>query len=190
MATPTPLKPAEPAGLTLQKVRRTSRTRRRRTWKLTLLYLLIVAAGVAAAVWAYHHFQPAVLTHPDFDDAAVSGAPEVEERYGYSALTVDEGYQVYLCGVPANDGETVELFLTNPEDNTVWFRCEILDADGQVLASSGVLRPGEYLPSLTLSEPLTERETPVTVRVVSYEPDTWRSRGNVNLNLTLYKDFS
>ena len=43
---------------------------------------------------------------------------------------------------------------------------------------------------MALSRPLTQRETPVTVRIVAYEPDTWRSRGNVNLNLTLYLDFS
>lgn len=189
MAIPTPLKPVDTTGLRLQDVRAASRTRRRRTGKLVLLYLLIVAIGVAAAVWAYHYFQPTVLTHPDFDTSAVSGAPEVAPEYGYSTLTVDEGYSVLLCGVPANDSETVDLYLTNPEDNTVWFRAEVLDADGAVLASTGVLRPGEYLPSVTLEEPLTERETAVTVRIVAYEPDTWRSRGNVNLNLTLYKDF-
>ena len=187
MATPTPLKPLESVELRLQDVRPTSRTRRRRTGKLILLYLLIIAAGVTAAVWAYVHFQPAVLTHPDVDAAAVSGTPEVAPEYGYSTLTVEEDYQVLLCGVPANDGQTVDFYLTNPQDNGVWFRAEVLDADGNLLASTGVLRPGEYLPSITLSDPLTERETAVTVRIVAYEPDTWRSRGNVNLNLSLYQ---
>lgn len=187
MAAPTPLKPIEAAELRLQNVRRSSRTRRKRTWSLIALYLLIAALGVAAAVWAYHHFQPAVLTHPDFEAAAVSGTPEVGPEYGYSELTVDENYRVKLCGVPANDGQTVDLYLTNPSDNGVWFRAEVLSSGGDVLASTGVLRPGEYLPSVTLSDPLTEQETAVTVRIVAYEPDTWRSRGNVNLNLILYK---
>ena len=119
----------------------------------------------------------------------MAGEPVVDERYGYSTLTVDEEYAVQLCGVPANDGQTVEWNLTNPADNGVWFRAEVLDEGGETLASTGVLRQGEYLPSVTLSRPLTDRETPVTVRIVAYEPDTWQSRGNVNLNLTIYKDF-
>lgn len=165
-------------------------TRRRRTAKLAALYAAIVLLGTVAALVSYKAFRPTALTHPDFEEAAVVGAPQVDERYGYSTLQVAEGYDVMLCGVPANDGQTVELNLTNPSSNTVWFRAEVLDDEGDVIAETGVLRQGEYLPSVTLAEPLAERETAVTVRVVAYEPDTWQSRGNVNLNLTLYLDFS
>ena len=173
-----------------QNISQVCTTHRRRTARLAALYLLIAAFGVAAAVWAYHYFQPAVLTHPDFDAAAVSGTPQVDERYGYSTLQVDEEYAVVLCGVPANDGQTVDFWLTNPEDNGVWFRAEVLSETGALIGSTGVLRQGEYLPSIALTEPLTERETPVTVRIIAYEPDTWQSRGNINLDLTLYLNFS
>ena len=184
------LTPETKAALRPQSVSEFCTTFRRRMIRLTILYLLIAALGAAAAVWAYHYFQPAVLTHPDFDTAAVSGAPEVEERYGYSTIRVDEEYRVMLCGVPANDGQNVEFYLTNPADNGVWFRAEVLHGDGGVIGSTGVLRQGEYLPAITLTEPLTERETAVTLRIVAYDPDTWQSRGNVNLNLTLYLNFS
>lgn len=177
-------------ALRLQNISQVCGTHRRRMLKLAVLYLLIVAFGVAAAVWSYRFFQPVVITHPDFDAAAISGAPTVDERYGYSTLQVDEDYSVMLCGVPANDGETVQLFLTNPADNGVWFRAEVIDGDGAVIGSTGVLRQGEYLPAITLSRPLTEQQTSVTIRIVAYEPDTWQSRGNVNLTLTLYLNFS
>ena len=182
--------PEVKTGLIPQKASPFCATHRRRTAKLAVLYLLIVAFGVATAVWAYHYFRPAVLTHPDFDVAAVSGAPQVDERYGYSTLQVDETYSVMLCGVPANDGQTVDFYLTNPEDNGVWLRAEVLSEDGRRIGSTGVLRQGEYLPSIALTELLTERETPVTLRIVAYEPNTWQSRGNINLNLTLYLNFS
>lgn len=174
----------------LQKVSGVCYTHRRRRLRLAVLYLSIIALGAAAAIWAYHHFQPVVFTRPDFDETAVAGAPQVEERYGYSALRVADDYTVKLCGVPANDGQTVEFYLTNPADNGVWFRAEVHSQAGDILGSTGVLRPGEHLPSITLSQPLTEQETPITIRVVAYEPDTWQSRGNVNLNLTLFKAFS
>ena len=165
-------------------------TRRRRTVRLAVLHAALAALAVAAAVGAYHFFQPAGFTHPDFDPAARPGAPEVAERYGYATLTVEEDYRVALCGVPANDGQTVALNLTNPSDNGVWLRAEVLNQAGELLASTGVLRQGEYLPGVTLARPLRQQETPVTVRVVAYEPDTWQSRGNVNLNLTLYRGFT
>ena len=179
------------AGAKTQNVSARQVTRRRRLAKLAALYLLIAAVGAGAAIWAYNYFQPVTLTHPDFDAAAVSGEPDVDsERYGYSTLQVDEGYAVALCGVPANDGQNIEFCLTNPSDNGVWLRAEVLDEEGNILGSTGVLRMGEYLPSIALSEPLTQQETPVTIRIIAYEPDTWRSRGNVNLNLTIYLNFS
>lgn len=95
-----------------------------------------------------------------------------------------------LCGVPANDGQTVELYLTNPADNEVWFRAEVLDGDGNLLGSTGVLRQNTHLPTVTLEQPLTEQETPVTIHIVAYEPDTWQSRGNINLNMTLYQNYA
>ena len=177
----------EAAGL--QAVAHHSATHRRRRTLLTLLYLGIVVLGVALGVWAYHHFQPAPFTHPDFDSAAVAGEPVVDERYGYSTLQVDQEYALRICGVPANDGQILELYLTNPAGNGVWFRAELLDQAGEVLYATGVLRQGQHLPTIALPQPLSDRETPITVRIVAYEPDTWQSRGNVNLNLTVYKDF-
>lgn len=187
---PTMTSPGVQIELRPQNISTVCVTRRKRVAKLTALYLLIVIFGVAAAVWSYRHFQPVAFTHPDFDAAAVTGTPQVSERYGYSALQVDEDYSIMLCGVPANDGQNIDFYLTNPAENDVWFRAEVLDAKGDVLAATGVLRQGEYLPTIALDTPLTERETAVTMRIVAYKPDTWQSRGNVNLNLTLYLDFS
>ena len=166
-----------------------ARTHGQRRTKHTALYAVLAVLIVASAVAAYFLFKPAQLGHPDFDPAAVSGEPAVDERYGYSTLQVDEEYRVMLCGVPANDGQTLELYLTNPADNGVWFRAELLDQAGEVLYATGVLRQGQHLPTIALPPPLSDRETPITVRIVAYEPDTWQSRGNVNLNLTIYKDF-
>ena len=98
---------------------------------------VFAAVGAGAAIWAYNYFQPVTLTHPDFDAAAVSGEPDVDsERYGYSTLQVDEGYAVALCGVPANDGQNIEFCLTNPSDNGVWLRAEVLDEEGNILSMS------------------------------------------------------
>lgn len=178
------------ADLQLQKGSETCGTHIRKRIRITVLFLLIIAAGIAAAAGAYRYFQPAVLTHPDFETAALAGEPQVDEqRYGYSTLEVNTEYSIMLCGVPANDGQNIYFYLTNPTENGVWFRAEFLNEAGDVLASTGVLKQGEYLPYITLDQPLTERETVMTVRVVAYEPHTWQSQGNINLNLTVYLDY-
>lgn len=190
MAVTTSTETRAAAELRPQRIQENCRTWKKRAWKIGGVYLLIAVIGVAAALGAFFHFQPAALTHPDFEAAAVAGAPQVDEKYGYSTLQVDEGYSVILCGVPANDGQTVELYLTNPADNEVWFRAEVLDGDGNLLGSTGVLRQNTHLPTVTLEQPLTEQETPVTIHIVAYEPDTWQSRGNINLNMTLYQNYA
>lgn len=181
---------AETMNLQVQRISHVCITRRKRGMKIGALFLLIIAVGIAAAVGAYRYFQPMALTHPDFEKNAVSGQPDVDEsRYGYSTLEVNTEYSIMLCGIPSNDGQNVYFYLTNPAENGVWFRAEILDEAGEILGSTGVLKQGEYMPCITLNHPLSERETVVTVHVIAYEPDTWQSAGNVNLNLTVYLDY-
>lgn len=176
---------ARPQNISARCVTARARTRRA---ALVCLALLALAAAAIAAAWLV--FRPGVFRRPDFEPAAVAGEPQVDERYGYSTLQVDQEYILRVCGMPANDGRTVEFQLTNPAESGVWFRAELLDGEGTLLASTGVLRPGEHLPALELAEPLTEEQTVVNLRVVGYEPHTWRSRGNVNLSLTLLRNFS
>jgi hypothetical protein len=130
-----------------------------------------------------------MFSRPDFDSSAQTGEPEVEEKYGYATLEIEDGYVVKVCGVPANDGQDVNFYLTNASDNTVWLRGEVLDENNRVLGSSGVIKPGEYLTSITMDEPLEDDTAQVKLRVIAYEPDTWQSRGNVSLQTTIYKNY-
>lgn len=155
-----------------------------------LFTLFILVLGLAAAGFSWHFCKPAAFVHPDFEEHAVAGTPTVDaEKFGFIPLEVGAGYQVLLCALPANDGQTVDFNFTNLADNSVWLRAEVRDKQGELLCSTGVLKQGEYLPSLTLNAPLAQRETPVTVRIIAYEPNKWTSRGNVNLDLVLYKDY-
>ena len=171
---------------TLQNRGKTCITARNRIIKRTILFVSTFVICAAAVVFSYVKFQPAIITHPDFDAAAIIGQPEVGEEYGYSTLTVRDGYRVQLCGAPAVNGQKVSFFLTNPKGNDIWLRAVVLGEDNEILASSGVLRQGEYLPELNMEQPLEKRSTPVTVKIISYVPNTWQSAGNINLQLNLY----
>lgn len=80
MAVTTSTETRAAAELRPQRIQENCRTWKKRAWKIGGVYLLIAVIGVAAALGAFFHFQPAALTHPDFETAAVAGAPQVDEE--------------------------------------------------------------------------------------------------------------
>jgi len=124
------------------------------------------------------------FTPPPFDPAAVSGFPDVPENLGFSPLQIEQGFTVYVCGsLTAAEGK-VPVYFTSPDTNTVLLRLQLLDGQNKILAESGLIRPGEYLSSLTLSE-TPDSSIPVTLKMIAYRPETYHSMGTAGLNTTL-----
>lgn len=117
---------------------------------------------------------------PAFDPAAVAGTPEVPEGLGYGELDVKGIYKVSVCGVVRPSGSKADVFLTNPVENTVWLKLRVLDAEGELLGETGLIRPGEYVQSVTLSR-VPEQGSAITMKVMSYEPQTYYSAGEAKL---------
>lgn len=123
---------------------------------------------------------------PSFEADAVVGAPEdVPENAGYTKI-YREGmtFSAYLCGgVTQENGEAV-VYFTSPEDNEAWIKLRICDEDGNILGESGLLRPGEYVRSVTLTEPVAAG-TPLKMKLMAYEPDTYFSLGSVTITTAM-----
>ena len=117
------------------------------------------------------------FTPPPFDPAAESGTPVVPEGLGYSELDC-QAYKVSLCGKLGADGT---VFLTNPKENAVWLKLRVLDEKGNILGETGLIRPGEYVRTLTLNGKV-KPGTPVTLKIMAYEPETYHSAGAAALN--------
>lgn len=192
-----------------------------------LLPVLAAVCALALAAMAYvlavsggEGREQGTFTPPPFDQSALPGTPAAMqdasgengqetaggpdhretaarlEKLGYSSLDA-VNYQVSVCGAPVlEDGKAI-LYLTNPETNQVWLKVRILDASGQILGESGLLRPGEYVESTELDmeavkaamEALDPSEKgtglPVTLRLMAYEPETYHSAGAVSLSTVL-----
>jgi len=116
---------------------------------------------------------------PPFDSAAVVGTPTVPDGLGYSELDC-QVYKVSLCGKLNADGN---IWLTNPESNEVWLKVRILDAKGNILGETGLVRPGEYVQTVALTT-IPKSGTPITLKIMAYEPDTYYSAGAASLNTT------
>ena len=148
-----------------------------------ILAALLCAVSLAVMAFALSRPQEPVkgeFTPPPFDSGAVAGVPAVPDGLGYSELDC-KVYKVSLCGNLTADGT---VYLTNPESNTVWLKVRVLDEKGSVLGETGLIRPGEYVQTVALTA-VPGSGTPVILKIMAYEPDTYYSAGSVALNTTL-----
>lgn len=146
-----------------------------------ILIVGIIATGIVAATRGNKKFTP-----PPFDKAAVSGVPEVEdESLGYATLALREGFIMHACSNPIVENGEAVVYFTADENNTVWVRLILMTEDGEQLGSTGLLRAGEYVRSITLSREISE-DMPIVMKFLSYEPETYYSQGSVDVNVTLH----
>ena len=64
---------------------------------------------------------------------------------------------------------------------------EILTANGTLLGETGLIRPGEYVKSVSLTSEV-EDGTAIKLKIMAYEPDTYYSAGSVTLNTILREE--
>ena len=120
---------------------------------------------------------------PAFDEDAVIGTPDVPDGLGWQELDA-KVYTVGVCGKFVVDGNSADVWLYNPDSNTVWLKVRVLDGNGNALGETGLIKPGEYVRSVTL-ETVPEAGTAITLKLMAYEPDTYYSAGSVALNTTI-----
>lgn len=155
---------------------------------------LIVAAavcvlallGMALALASGEQASPAAFTPPPFDERARSGTPEVPESLGWAELDA-QAFKASVCSVLAPVGNTVDVYLTNPGSSTVWLKLRVLDAAGNILGETGLIKPGEYVQSVTLTT-IPGAGAAITLKLMAYQPDTYYSEGAVSLSTTITAD--
>ena len=113
----------------------------------------------------------------------MSGIPDVPEELGWQELDA-QAFRVSVCGAVVLEGSQADVWLTNPENNTVWMKLRILDADGAVLGETGLIRPGEYVQTVTF-DTIPVSGAAISMKVMAYEPETYHSGGAVTLNTTV-----
>ena len=118
---------------------------------------------------------------PAFDSTAIQGVPEVPDELGYTAPYRDGmAYRFSVCANVTMDGATATVYFTSAEENTVYLKLRVLDADGEILGETGLLKPGEYVRDVVLCDTL-DAGTEICLKIMSYEPETYMSAGSVVL---------
>lgn len=156
-----------------------------------LLYFTAFLCALCLAVMTFSlcvsKVERGEFTPPPFDANAVNGTPEVDASLGYGEIYREEmGFSVWLCGSVTMEGKNARLYFTNPDGNTVWLKARIMDAEGNILGESGILKPGSYVEHVTLaSEPC--EGTNISVKIMAYRAETYHSEGAIVLNTTIRK---
>lgn len=120
---------------------------------------------------------------PPFDTMALVGVPTVPEELGWSELDAT-AFKAALCGDVSVENNVAEIWMTNFESNDVWLKLRVLDTKGNILGETGLIKPGEYIQSVTLNENL-KSGTDIILKLMAYEPGTYYSAGAVSLNTTV-----
>ena len=123
---------------------------------------------------------------PEFDATSIRGVPKIvnPDSIGYTELDA-KAYKVSLCGRVVVNGNKSDIYFTNPEGNNAWLKLRIFNAKGEVIAETGLVRPGEYIQAITFTK-IPKTDDPITMRVMGYEPVTYYSVGEVSFNTVIF----
>ena len=119
---------------------------------------------------------------PSFDSGAEMGIPSVPDGMGYLEV-YKQGmkFNSFVCGeVNVVDGKA-DIYFTNPEKNTLWMKLRIFDKKGNIIAETGLIKPGEYVKTVKF-DTVPSNNSDIIMRIMTYEPDTYYSGGAVSLN--------
>ena len=142
--------------------------------------LLIVLAVMVVLLCRPDAPKVAEFVPPEFDSNAISGIPgDVPSELNYGSPSVQNEFGFLLCGTPAvTDDNDLRIYFTSPSTNNVWLLIKIYDVEGEMIGASGLLRPGEYVEYVKLDRTV-ESGSDIRIKVLSYEIDTYYSKGTV-----------
>ncbi len=123
---------------------------------------------------------------PGFAPEAQTGAPEIAEgTYGYCPFTTADGSKIKMCGSPNATENTIDFYLTNEEGNDMWILLEVCNENDETLGNSGVLKQGQFLQTLKLDKKLNIGENKLKLKLRTFVPEEYYSKGTVNLETTV-----
>lgn len=146
---------------------------------ITLLCTLV-------ALWFYFNNYSKRYNIPDFESSYTEGkVVDVDEKYGYSEMQVASEYKVGICGTPFANTNGVNLYFANPEGNNVLLKCLLIDSDNNIVGESGLIKPNCYVKTVYFNEVKPIGNYDLTIKVLGFEPETYYSRGVINLKINI-----
>ncbi|MBE6897124.1 MAG: hypothetical protein E7477_08540 [Ruminococcaceae bacterium] len=156
--------------------------------KSGLLYSVVTVCVLSVIIMCVTVFTPKKETGefvpPPFDLSAEQGSPIVPNDIYWQEFDA-KAFKVGICGKINMIGSNADIWLYNSAENDVWLKVRILKTDGTVLGETGVIRPDEYVKSVELNTEV-ESDSPLLLKVMAYQPNTYFSEGSVNIEAFAY----
>lgn len=151
-------------------------------WLYLAAALCVISLAVMVFAMRHRRTSQGEFVPPAFEESAVVGTPEVAEELAYMEC-YQEGmnFRFWCCGNVQQTEKMAVTYFTNSQENEVWMKMRILDEEGAILGETGLLKPGEYVEGVLLSEEL-EAGTPIELKIMAYEPETYYSAGAVSVH--------
>ena len=144
---------------------------------ITVTAVLLVAALIATAVVFFVQKNKNSFDPPPCDKGATSGIPTVNnDALQYRSVKVSEDLSFSLCMCPSYEDGEVKVLLTNDEGSSAYVRIVLFDAEDNTVGESGLIKPGEYVESVSLSI-TPENDMTLKAKILSYDMKTYYSRG-------------
>ncbi len=128
--------------------------------------------------------EPKKFVAPEFDSTAVEGTPTGVDDSWMPIYKEGMEFSAHICGRVVISNKTADIYFTNDEGNDVWMKLRIMDEGGNILGETGLIKPGEYVKSVTFNT-VPSKGTNIKMKIMAYEPETYYSAGAVSLNTTI-----
>lgn len=148
--------------------------------KITILISILILLIAIIILLIFNIKNKSTFTKPEFDTNATTKIPE-KLNYKSSIINISEGYSIYIDGIPHINKDDIIINFISIEDNKVWIKIRLLDEEKNIVAESGLIKPGEYLKSLKTKKKIKSNDK-ITYMIMGYEIDTYMSAGTVELN--------
>ena len=146
---------------------------------LTVISITVVAVFLIAAlvIVIVRNNKPEGYVNPTFDEGCT--AINFEEAPG-NKVGVTDGFTVAVPNAISGDKNGINVCFASAPDNKGNIKLELIDDNGNIVAESGLIKPGEYLETVSkvYKKNLPKNDCEITIKVLTYEPETYVSLGS------------
>lgn len=150
---------------------------------VSVVFMVVALAMPRKAMWA--EFIP-----PDFAIDAKRGVPTVSAQLSWITLEEDGmEMKVSVCTKTILTDDKADIYFTNYDVNKEWMKLRVMDEEQQILAETGLIKPGEYIQTIEF-DVVPESGQTLSYKIMAYEPETYYSAGSFEVQaLVQRKDY-
>ena len=116
---------------------------------------------------------------PEFDKNVIENISS-ELDYQNKIIKVTDNYSLYIEPEPIINDNSLIINLISLDTNNILLKVRVLKED-EVVAETGLIKPGQYLEKVQLKKKLDVNDE-IVYMVMGYEKDSYLSAGAIKLN--------